>query len=242
MGWFSRFDGTVGVLRIADARLASPRCPSAPRYLYGTHCSLPRWLRTASLGPGALVTRGPFAPLRLDGWRRLRFPGSLVALPLSPCSPTPIGPRRPHQNRTSRCCLLDVQSHRLLRRVITGLNHTARAFAVYASQWGSPPDHARLATDLLVRALATRDSHPLGNAAKFPDYIGFSFPFARASPGAMNAYLWVPWEGRKGHSHEFQTELPARAHRLFRALQLSTDPFWPTTGVLTAQNLAIAQR
>ena len=35
--------------------------------------------------------------------------------------------------------------------VISGLNHTARAFAVYASQPGSPHVHARLATDRLAR-------------------------------------------------------------------------------------------
>ena len=93
----------------------------------------------------------PLPPLRLNGWRRLRFPGSLVALPPSPCSPTPVGSRRPHQYWTTRCGLLDVQSHRLLRELISGLYHTARAFAVYASQWRSPPDHARLATGPLVR-------------------------------------------------------------------------------------------
>jgi hypothetical protein len=39
-------------------------------------------------------------------------------------------------------------------------------------------------------ALTTRDSHPLGNAARFQDYIGYSFLLARALPGAITGQFW----------------------------------------------------
>ncbi len=89
-------------------------------------------------GPGDFHQAGPLIPTHSTNWKRLRFPGFLVALLLSPCSQTPVGPLRPRQQRTLRCCLLEFQSHRLLHNEISGLNHTARAFAVYASQPESP--------------------------------------------------------------------------------------------------------
>jgi hypothetical protein len=47
------------------------------------------------------------------------------------------------------------------RTVISGLNHTARSLAVYASQGGSPHHHARLASGWLA-SLSGRDSVPAG--------------------------------------------------------------------------------
>jgi hypothetical protein len=69
-----------------------------------------------------------------------------------PCSSTPVEESRlASAARTPaafqsfpRCRLHDLLS-------LSGLNHTAHRLAVYASQPGSPPDHARLATDPLAR-------------------------------------------------------------------------------------------
>jgi hypothetical protein len=63
-----------------------------------------------------------------------------------PCSPTPAGPPR-SATTTPRCCLPPNGRRRLPRQIlISGLNHTARPPAVYASQGGLLHRHARLAS------------------------------------------------------------------------------------------------
>jgi hypothetical protein len=63
-----------------------------------------------------------------------------------PCSPTPAGPLC-SATAALRCCLPPFGRRRLPRLTnISRLNHTARTFAVYASQGGLPHRHARLAS------------------------------------------------------------------------------------------------
>jgi hypothetical protein len=63
-----------------------------------------------------------------------------------PCSSTPAGPLR-SATTALRCCLPPNGRRRLPRVTnISRLNHTARPFAVYASQGGLPHRHARLAS------------------------------------------------------------------------------------------------
>src|SRR5690606_19396183 len=51
-----------GMFRLADASLASPRSPSALQYQFGTHRSLPKWLRAAAQGQGTLIKTRPHIP------------------------------------------------------------------------------------------------------------------------------------------------------------------------------------
>jgi hypothetical protein len=63
-----------------------------------------------------------------------------------PCSPTPVGPPR-SATAALWCCLPPIGRRRLPRQMpISGLNHTARTLAVYASQDGLLHRHARLAS------------------------------------------------------------------------------------------------
>jgi len=64
-----------------------------------------------------------------------------------PCSPTPAGPPR-SATTALRCCLPPtVRRRRLPRQIlISGLNHTARPLAAYASYGGLLHRHARLAS------------------------------------------------------------------------------------------------
>ncbi len=155
MGWFPRFISTMEcsespthiLLRLAPLTYR----PSALQYQFGTHHSLPRWLRAATMGQGTLIKRGPTSPLfvcELETPALPRFPGCPYALALL-TDPGRITPPSPNCGRCDVACwaFKTISSYIF---VISGLNHTARAFTVYASQPGSP-HHARLATDLLAK-------------------------------------------------------------------------------------------
>ena len=98
------------------------------------------------MGPGLLIAGAPplrpFAPRNRQG-----LPGSWVNPPArSPCSSTPDEPER-QAVTASRCCRrFCAHDAGLLHDKISGLDHTAPTLAVYASQPGSPQDHARLAS------------------------------------------------------------------------------------------------
>src|ERR1700694_4841820 len=79
--------------------------------------------------------------------------------------------------------------------LISGLNHTARPFAVYASQSGLLHRHARLASGWLAN-LSGRTGYPLGPTERF-QIISSSFPrlhLAHPSPKSTGslASTWVP--------------------------------------------------
>lgn len=78
-------------------------------------------------------------------WKRqdlLRSWGTPIVL--LPCSPTPVGPT--HQAIRGAGTAPAVSTTKAPAFVLSRLNHTASALAVYASQAGSPRHHARLAS------------------------------------------------------------------------------------------------
>ena len=118
-------------------------------------------------------------------WRRQGLPGSWGTRMHVPCSQTPTGPRRqavcdalvlPSAFRTASAPAVSV---------LTGLNHTARAFAVYASQDGLLRHHARLASGCWPD-FARRDWLPAGSQRKVSVCLTTSHP---PSPG-------FPWRKR----------------------------------------------
>jgi hypothetical protein len=91
-----------------------------------------------------------------------------------PCSPTPAGPPR-SATAALWCCLPPNGRRRLPRQIlISGLNHTARTLAVYASQGGLLHRHARLASGWLAN-LSGRAGYPLGPNERFQIFSS-SFP------------------------------------------------------------------
>src|SRR5215831_12346889 len=95
-----------------------------------------------------------------------------------PCSPTPAGPPR-SATTTLRCCLPPNGRRRLPRQIlISGLNHTARPPAVYASQGGLLHRHARLASGgwpTLPGGMFTRRVPTEGFRSSHPPFPGFAW-------------------------------------------------------------------
>jgi hypothetical protein len=141
-GWFPRFFGTV---KHSDFLPPLPRCfvSFAARYRRCTLGFAPADTRRSIRGPG-IFHRTPETGL-LDGDDRTsQVPGGPSVN--VPCSPTPAGPPR-SATTALRCCLPPIGQRRLPRQMlISGLNHTARTLAVYASQGGLLHRHARLAS------------------------------------------------------------------------------------------------
>ena len=103
----------------------------------------PDKIRCADLEP--FVTGAPFMPVSLDR-RRRGLPGSWG----TPCARAllfdPGGTIRPGHLGQDDAAFHSPKSVGSLNHEISGLNDTARALAVYASQGGSPHHHARLAS------------------------------------------------------------------------------------------------
>src|SRR5580700_5403 len=101
-----------------------------------------------------------------------------------PCSPTPVGPPR-SATTALRCCLPPIGRRRLPRQIlISGLNHTARTLAVYASQGGLPHRHARLASGGWP-TLPGGTGYPPGPIERF-QVIPSSFPRLRLAHPKLN--------------------------------------------------------
>ena len=105
--------------------------------------------------------------------------------------------------------------------LISGLNHTARPFAVYASQSGLLHRHARLASGWLAN-LSGRGWLPAGSQRKVSDHL---ILLSQASPGAPFAELKgefaldvVPTNHYGANSAWLQ--LSILAHNLTRSFQL----------------------
>ncbi len=145
-GWFPRFFGPVK---------HSDFLPPLPRYFvsfasrYRRHALgfAPAGARRSTHGPGVIHRiPQPGSSTETTGPPRfLEDPTMNV-----PCSPTPVGPLR-SATAALRFCLPPFGRRRLPRLPnISRLNHTARTFAVYASQGGLPHRHARLASGWLA--------------------------------------------------------------------------------------------
>ncbi len=94
-----------------------------------------------------------------------------------PCSSTPAGPLRSTNCRASMLPSAKLTASAPARTVISGLNHTARSLAVYASQGGLPHRYARLASGGWP-ALPGGVGYPLGSNERF-QVIPSSFPRLR---------------------------------------------------------------
>jgi len=96
-----------------------------------------------------------------------------------PCSSTPAGPLRSTNCRASMLPSAKLTASAPARTVISGLNHTARSLAVYASQGGLPHRHARLASGWLASlfraGLATRWVPTKGFRSSRPPFPGFAW-------------------------------------------------------------------
>ena len=174
-GWFPRFAGTM---RHSDFLSPFPRCfvSFASRYRRCALGFVPAAARRHGCGPG-IVYRIPQTGFIDGGDRTSQVPGGPHLN--VPCSATPVGPPR-SATTALRCCLPPIRKRRLPRQIlISGLNHTARTLAVYASQGGLPHRHARLASGWLaslIRAgLITRKVPMKGFRSSHPPFPGFAW-------------------------------------------------------------------
>ena len=125
-----------------------------------------------------LVTRGS----RRDLPRRWRgLPGSWRTPVLVPCSPTPAGSHAPGHCGAATRPSVTLRTSAPAMMTISGLNHTARSLAVYASQPGLPRHHARLASGYWPSS-AGRGWLPAGSQRKVS---ACGFPLSQAFPGAL---------------------------------------------------------
>ena len=102
-------------------------------------------------------------------WRRRDIPGSWATLAYMPRSSTPADPRPQATTGPamwSSANLTTSTPHGTLSR----LNHAACTLSVYASQPGSPPDHATLDSGWWP-ALTGHDSHLLGRIDGLPSCL-----------------------------------------------------------------------
>jgi hypothetical protein len=168
LGWFPRFLGTA---KHSDFLPPLPRCfvSFAARYRRCTLSFAPADTRRSIRGPG-IVHRTPKTGLFDGDDRTSQVPGEPSMN--VPCSPTPVGPSR-SATTARRRGLPPIGRRRLPRQIpISGLNHTARTLAVYASQGGLL--HARLASGWLAD-LSGRAGYPLGPNERF-QVISSPFP------------------------------------------------------------------
>ena len=115
------------------------------RYHPRTNGSLPAMVRAASRGRGLLLSAS-LSPRRLDlGWERSGLPRSW-GTPLCRCPALRPRQDRPHQAIRCDDAAPARSKTKAPTKPISGLNHTAWALAVYASQDGSLHHHARLAS------------------------------------------------------------------------------------------------
>ena len=144
-GGFPDFNGTISELRLLAARPAALRLPS----LGGTTVRPVRSLGAGTPGAGTLLVWRSSAGPRLR-WRRRDLPGSWATPACMPRSTTPAEPAAPGQSRRRRWCLPRPSRRRLprSRRFRGSITRPAR-LPVYASQPGSPPDHATLGSGWL---------------------------------------------------------------------------------------------
>ena len=132
--------------------------------------SLPRG-RTLPRGPGPFLSR---CPRRLSSVEKTRSPRFLD----DPCVHAPLfdpgGPPAPGHFRTGDVVfrwINGVDSATMLSR----LHHAACTLSVYASQPGSPPDHATLDSGWWP-TLTGQDSHLLGHIEGFRHVFPFTWP------------------------------------------------------------------
>ena len=153
----------------------------ARRYRRASFGFVPADARRSSCGPG-VVNRTPHHRFIDGGDRTSQVPGGphyKRALLFDPGGTSALGHYRASMSPSAFST-----ASAPARTVISGLNHTARSLAVYASQGGLPHHHARLASGWLA-SLSGRDWLPAGSQRKVS---GHSIPLSQASPGARKIY------------------------------------------------------
>jgi hypothetical protein len=173
-GWFPRFAGNT-----EHSDFLSPIPPHfVPFVRRYRRCALgfaPAGARRSTCGPGGYLPDSPYRFLRR---RRQDLPGSWR----TPCERAvlfdPGGILTLGHYRASMLPSTFSTVSASATTVLSGLNHTAHAFAVYASQDELLHRHARLASGWLA-SLSGRDWHPLGPNERFqvllPPFPGFTW-------------------------------------------------------------------
>jgi hypothetical protein len=170
-------------------RCAVPPCAS---------CFAPANVRRTVRRPG-VVHRIPHHRFIEGGDRTSQVPaGPTMNVP---CSPTPAGPLC-SATAALRCCLPPFGRRRLPRLPnISRLNHTARSFAVYASQGELPQRHARLASGGWP-TLPGGTGYPPGPNERF-QVIPSSFPkLCLAHPNNSESDSWIASVRPRRPDHE----------------------------------------
>ena len=162
-GRFPDFSGSISELRLLAAR------PAALRFL---RLAVPRVALFAPAGVGIPPGPGRTCMAAVRGprlrWRRRDLPGSWATPACMPRSPTPAEPPAPSQSRRRRWCLPRPSRRRLPRsRQFRGSITRPARLPVYASQPGSPPDHATLGSGWLA-CLGRSGLSPAGSLRRFP--------------------------------------------------------------------------
>ena len=118
--------------------------PSLGDTILASEVSCLPWRSDAATTGLELFTGDPHPASRVGNDEISQVPGEPCAG--MPCSLTPVRPQR-QAISAHWCCLPFTQRRRLSQvKTISGLDSTAYLLAVYASQPGSPPNHARLAS------------------------------------------------------------------------------------------------
>jgi hypothetical protein len=143
-----------------------------------------------------------------------------------PCSPTPAGPLR--SATAALWCGLPPNGRRRLPRqiLISGLNHTARSLAVYASQSGLLHRHARLASGWLAN-LSGRGWLPAGSQRKVSGHLillSQASPGAPISPYRNQAYLSARCRMRADCAHQDRSENYRKTCKFHSLLSLALIP------------------
>jgi hypothetical protein len=163
-------------MECADSLLSCPPhfVSFAWRYHTCVVICLSRQATTRAWGPGVFLAGFPIpTPYRCGDNRVSQIPEE----PLCTC-PAPFGPRW-DQTRQASFGMLMLPSVNTTTSAptitLSRLNHTACTLAVYASQHGSPRDHARLASGCWP-ALPGGIGYPQGSTERFQSFITSSFP------------------------------------------------------------------
>lgn len=179
---WGRFPGFFAPMGRSDAR--RPRFASLSALLGGSPCvssSLPAAGNAPPPGQG-------WSPDSLTGLfgETSGLPGSWGTFVGSLCSQTPAQP--PCLTHSAlRCCLPRISPCRpATTTLISGLHHTARPLAVYASRPSFPAGRTTAQDSLPAGGspLAGRDFHPQGPFERFLRCLRHRFPLSQASPGA----------------------------------------------------------
>ena len=152
-------------------------------------------------------------------WRRRDIPGSWATLAYMPRSQTPADRRT--QATTGPAMASSVQLTTSTPHLpLSRLNHAACTLSVYASQPGSPPDHATLDSGRWP-ALTGQDSHLLGRVDGFrhvypstwhPPSPGFAWRNNRSRMRVRGRASPSPVQSAQDRTRRTQESLRARLH------------------------------